>query len=548
VAICLFVLQAWLVTGTIPISHEELSTHAAVPPLELKVEGGVARAIDTCGGTSAIVYTGVRPLVVWCAGGLAWPVMIMEYMSGILYWPFQLLRPLHQGDPIAMRRTTLWVGVLTLIVLFLVVERAGGSLRAAATVLVAALQPVFVLLHSLLILFETVPPLLVLSAVLVVVRRADQNLPPTPLRAGIAGALVGLAVLGNVKAVMLVVPLLAFALLESPVLRRTSASAWLAALAAAALAASPMAISALSDPQHRFGNEIGARFAIAAARLDPRLLAVEVFYSVVMAVDPGYFLLGDLWLATLFLPALALAYSLLAVVRALRGLPHDRVAAACGALQLFYVIFVWLAYDQAIHANYAPIVCAQAASMGCLLAAIARRIGTRRRGPVLGFAAAAAIAIVSLSPNTYRRGNPRDLEISVNLDAERALGEHLRQNPDPQVAVTSYNLAGLPDAFSGKPTVRLEEALSVCQSSAEPQRCERDVVIAAIKALPDARFLVALRTTPMDEPAARRMLATMEDAARALGLRLREEARFKTRQAEAVLALIVLEPVRGPQS
>jgi hypothetical protein len=133
------------------------------------------------------------------------------------------------------------------------------------------------------------------------------------------------------------------------------------------------------------------------------------------------------------------------------------------------------------------------------------------------------------------------LAISVNLDAARALGEHLQKFPDAPVAVTSYNLAGLPDAFSGKPAIRLEQALSGCQREPEPERCERDVVVAAIKALPAARFLVPLETTPMDEPAARRMTVTMEDAARVLGLRLREEARFATRQGVPVLALIAVE-------
>jgi len=35
-----------------------------------------------------------------------------------------------------------------------------------------------------------------------------------------------------------------------------------------------------------------------------------------------------------------------AFVRALWRLPHDRIAGACGAVQLFYLLFVWLAYTQ----------------------------------------------------------------------------------------------------------------------------------------------------------------------------------------------------------
>jgi len=536
-----FAVQGWFIAGVIPLSHEELSVHPAPPSSELTIEDGVGRTVDMCAGPSRLVFTQGRPSLVLCAGGLAWPIMVMEYIGGVLYWPLQLLRPLHHGDPIALRRTALAVGIVTLGALFLLVERLGDSRRAAATVLVAAVLPLFVILHSLLILFETVPPLLIICAALIVARRPDPSAPPAPARAAAAAALVGLAVLGNVKAAVLVIPLLAFSLFESPGLRRTSARAWYAAGVAAALAVSPMVIAALADPQHRFRHQVITRVVDASARLDPRLLALEFFYLPTMTVDPRYFLDGGLWPATLLVPAAALAYSVRALIRAVRHLPHDRIAAACGALQLFYIVFVWLAYGQSIHANYGPLACAQAVSIGCAIAAVGRWMVQRGHSPLLGFAAVGAITLASVVPNTYRRGNPRDLEISNNLNAERALGEHLRYTPGGPVAVTSYNLAGIPDALTGNSALRLDVALASCQQQVDTETCERGVFVAAIEAVPAARFLVPLRTTPMDEPPVRRVMTTIEDAARVLGARLREEARFETSRGVPVLALFVVD-------
>jgi len=129
----------------------------------------------------------------------------------------------------------------------------------------------------------------------------------------------------------------------------------------------------------------------------------------------------------------------------------------------------------------------------------------------------------------------------MNLAAERALGDYLQRNPDRRVAVMSYNLEGLPDALTGRPALRLYSALIGCASVSDSERCERDVLTAMITAEPSARYLIVLRGTPMDEPPAVRALATIQEAARSLGGRVREEARFETPQGVPVLALVVVE-------
>ena len=550
VAIGLFLAQGWYLAGAQVGYNEEVVGHAAPPATELVVENHVARAINICDGHSWIAFSrGGDPHLVLCAGGLAWPILVNSYIGGVLYWPLQVLRPLHHGNLIALRRTALPIGALALLVLFLLVERLGGALCAALTVLVTAVFPAVVIMHSVLSFFELVPALLIACAALVVAQRADPRLPPTTRRAAVAGGLVGLAVFASVKAVFIGAPLLAFALFESSVLRRTSARAWFAAGLAAILMTLPMTIAAVADPYSGFGHQVGFHLAAAASKLNPHAFADAIVSALICAADLGIYLAradgsdGNLWPATLVLPAIALAYSTAAFVRALWRLPHDRIAGACGAVQLFYLLFVWLAYTQE-GGNYLAICYAQSISAACVIAAVGRTVAKRGGNPIVAVALATAITIAPLVANTYRRGDPRNLAISINLEAERALGEHLQRTPGGPVVVTSSNLVGIPEAVSGHPEMRLDDtlgrAMSDCAEQPHNDECGRDVAVAVIHAVPGARFLVPLRTSHYDKSWEDRISDTIASAARALGAQVREEAHFETRQGVPVLALLVV--------
>ena len=556
VAIGVFLAQGWYLAGAQVGYNEELVGHAAPPATEIVVEDHVARAVNICDGHSWIAFSrGGDPHLVLCAGGLAWPILVNSYIGGVLYWPLQVLRPLHHGNLIALRRTALPIGALALLVLFLLVERLGGALCATLTVVVAAVFPAVVIMHSVLTFFELVPALLIACAALVVVQRADPSLPPTARRAAAAGGLLGLAVFASIKAVFIGAPLLAFALFESPVLRRTSARAWFAAGLAAMLMILPMAIAAVADPYSGFGHQVSYRLAAVASKLNPRAFAGEIVNALISAADLGIYMAradgsdGNLWPATLVLPAIALAYSTVAFVRALWRLPHDRVAAACGAVQLFYLVFVWLAYTQE-GGNYLAICYAQSISAACVIAAVGRMVAKRGGNPMVGIALATAITIAPLVANTYRRGDPRNLAISINLEAERELGEHLQRTPGGPVIVTSTNLVGIPDAVSGLPEVRLNDALGPamgeCAEQPDNHDCGRDVIVAVINAFRQARFLIPLRTVHYDKGWEHRISDAIASAADAVGAQVREEAHFGTRQGVPVLALLVVD--RGSES
>jgi len=550
VAMAAFVVQGWLYAGAQMSWHEEIATHAAPPPLQLVLNDGKAQIVDACAGDAWIAFAGTRPQLVLCVGGLAWPIMVTPYIGGIPYWPLQLLRPLHHGHPVAMRRAALLVGVFALWILFRLVERLSTSTTAAAAVAVAAVQPAFVSIHSLLVLFESLPSLLIACAALVIASRADRSLPPTTRRAAVAGALTGLAVLANVKGAVVALPILAFALFESPSLRRTSGRAWLAAGLMALLVLAPMIVTGLADPQARFNSEVGRRFAIAASRLQPRLLAAETLNSFVFAADfPFYFDLvvggdGGFQPALVVVAGFAFFYSVYELVRALRRQAHEPVAAACGALQLFYVVFVCLAYNQTPGANYSPIIYAQIVSMGCAILAVGRAFARWANRPRLGIALMGAATVATLVINMYRRGDPRDIgAIALNLYAVEGLGEHLRSTPGGLVAVTSETLSQVPDALSGHASVCIDQALTQCSNGPDAEACELRVVTAVLDAVPNVRFLVPLLVGVVDRAPSHRIVATIEAAARARGASVREEGRFSTRAG--VPALAVLDVVPG---
>ena len=547
VAIALFVAQGWVLTNEGAVFNEELSLHAAPPSRQVVITGGTAHVVDLCGDDARLVFADRRPSTVLCVGGLAWPVLVTPYIGGVHYWPLQLLRPLHRGNPVALRRAALSIGVLGLIALFLLVERVGDPGRAAMAVCVAAVLPILLVVQTFGVLYEELPAILLITAAAVVARRPAVTAPPSGRRSFVTGAVAGLALFANIKAVIVGVPLLVIALYESAALRRTPWRAWLAAVAGGALAIAPLVIAAVVDPQQRVGREVGWRLSIAASRMDVRLVGTELFHLLVNAADFEYYLDlglgggGRLWPVTLAVPGAAFVYALASLGRALRRVPHDRVAAACGAVQLFYLVFVWFSYNQTLATNYTPVAFSFAAAIGCTAVAVAEWATRHGRRSGRWLAATLVIAVAMLAANMYRRVDLVDAPISLNAHAARELGAHLGDGSGAPIVVTSNNLVGLPEALTGRSSLRLDVALSDCGGLADEDACARGVLGATIDALPGARFLVPLRTGTVDKPLERRMLPLLESAAAATHGHLREEAHFTTRSGVPVLALLTVE-------
>ena len=182
VAIAVFVAQGWVITNELSVFHEELALYAAPPSRYVVIADGKAQVVDPCTGDNWIVFADDRPSTVLCAGGLAWPVLTAPYIGGVHYWVLQLLRPLHRGDPVAVRRSALLVGVLGLLLLFSLIERVGDPVRAALSVCVAAVLPAAILVQAVGALYEELPAVLLIAAATAIARRADVTMPPTPKR------------------------------------------------------------------------------------------------------------------------------------------------------------------------------------------------------------------------------------------------------------------------------------------------------------------------------------------------------------------------------
>jgi hypothetical protein len=544
VACTVYFVLAQVFVGTLPVWHEEIATHAMVPGTSyVRTRAGIDE-VAVCPPGTVFQFQDARPTLVLCAGGLAWPVLISSYSGGVAYWPLQLLRPFHVGDPLASRRVGVALGLVALLALFGLISRVGGTMRAAVAVLVASVLPGVVVVHSLLVLFEVGPSVLLLIAAWVIAARKDREAPLSGRRALTAGALVGLAIFGNIKALVVFVPVAALALRTSKPLRQTSARAWALGLCGLALCAAPLFVSAVLDPARGFENQLWGRLAVSSRHLELGHLAAETWNAVISAGDfLFYFALlsgedGALQPFSLLVSALAMSHSAYALVQALRGRSHDVVAAACGGLQLTYILFVWLTYETPA-ANYAPIAYAHAGSVACAIVFAGRLMKSRGFDARVGVGLAGGLTAVSLLWNDGRRGSPADfVDISVNVQAQRALAEHLERTGSKDVVTTSYNLALVPTAFTGAPTARLDVALGACRFVADPPECEVDVVLKVLRARPGARFVVPVEAGLIDEPSSRRIRETLALAARRAEGSVETEAVFKEPGGKPVLAIV----------
>jgi hypothetical protein len=549
-AISAFVLQGFWLAGTHPVWHEETATHAGPAVSQLvSVEVDAGGALPLQGSCEGAPWqrAQTRPTASLCVGGLRWPVLVAPYIGGVTYWPLQLLRPLHHGDPVALRRSGLVIGALAILVLFLLVEAVADAMTAAACAVTAATLSGFVVGHSLLVYYEFVPSLFVALAALVVARRRDPRTPPSARRLAVAGLLLGLSIATNVKGLVVAAPLVALALHRGGPLRAAGLKRLALAASFIALPLLPLLVIALADPHRGLEAQVTTRLATMAAHLHPRFFAEEVGNALIYAGDIGYYFAlanggdGGLVPAFLTLSAFAFLHSLVALFRRLTGRAHSPVAAACGALQLAYIVFVTLAYDQRPAANYAPVTYSHAVSLGCALVTVGRFLATRFQKPSSNMVmSVVALGVASALVSTFRRGDLRDTTtIAINVHAERALAAHLRTRRDTPVITTTYNLAGVLDAF-GAPTIDGQRYLAERPPMLGVRESlrERFAQLLADPARLPLRFIVPIRAGLIDEPGVPLHRAALADAARTLGWRITDEARFTSRAGVPVIALL----------
>ncbi len=453
VAVALYVALAWRQSDAFMVWDEETMVHSVPAPRVLAAEpgpGGRPRLERSCAGPGApaFVLSSGRPRLGICARGRLWPLMIAPYFSGVFYWPFGLLAPLHHDNVFALRKLTLFMGAASLLLTFLLVRRLADHRVAALVALAVGVSPCFVFLHAVLVHFETLPWALLVAALLVLSGAASTR------RLAAGGLLLGLAVLANLKTVVLIAPLAAVAWRLRARGRRVGLAQGAAAAGAALLPLVPMVVVYLLPAQGYGDKSTNWADSLASHLLEPERIVPSTRDMVLWWSNVAYYFRGFVAHARLNVVALALASAALAFVlfdaaRTLRRGAGDAVTAACGACLASYAVMVALLYDE-FPANYTPLHAAFGVTFGVAAARASAWLSHRLGRP----SAALPIAVLLIAPFVWSSAQTirtsREFHLRTNATTERALVAFLRAHPDAGASVVTVDarLAGVVDSLS----------------------------------------------------------------------------------------------------
>jgi hypothetical protein len=492
------------------------------------------------------VASEARPILSLCARGISLPVLIMPYASGVPYWHALLTWPIHHGDAFAMRRYDLLIGVLSLALLHALVRRLADDLTADVTALVLSVSSPFIILYSMLLQFEVTPWLLTMASALVALGRDK----PSPRRMGLVGALLGLALVANVKAIFFVPPVAVVAW-RTGALKGMSRGV-VAAFVAAAVCVAPLLLANQLQGGHGIEGQASTRLALLLRPASLEELGSEALNLVRFAADTGSYVeaawkpLGASGILAALVVGASAVFVVAAAVLFLLGRPVSPLAALSGMLLVLYVIVSLKLYDQRPAANYAPLQ-----GVFGVMIALALTAGGRKlvRWGALGDARRATLALalpclLCFAVNTIRRiGTADEVPLSTNAAAERRLVSWLESHPAPETTLytSTYNLAGVLDSLGhgALTTVRLDRALWCEGRDADQTRCLADrwaAILAAPGVLP-ARIVVPAVETLTDERYAMFLDPALQQAIRGLGATSVVEAAFPLGGAPDKIAL-----------
>ena len=572
-ALCFLVLGVRLSDG-LPTWHEEVSiqSNLGYRVLPDEVRGAASGTLPVgpwCGDPAPprwVVSRG-RPTLSLCVAGRSLPVMTMSYASGIFAWPFIAVEPLHHDDVFVQRKIGLVRGLLALILLFSMVRYIADDTTAGLAAFLAGVSAPFLYPHVLLFPYETLPWTLVAAAFWVWSGARElapsaprDGPPPSWSRMLTGGAILGLAVLANVKAVFIVPPLLLAAMLAGARFRRIRPAQWAALILTAIVACAPMWVFGLVDPAAGLSGQFRSRLSMLAHKARPGAMLSEARNLLTFGSDVGFYLEqvggkpGTSFIPGLVVVAPAIAWAWFCAASRIVGRPKGSMfAATCGLLLLAYYFVSLLLYDQYPSANYAPMHCvfgatyaAFAVDAGSGIASLLRRMGVVVRAAIPTAAIAAVIACVLVAA-TLRRGDPSVYMVtSINAVAERSAARYLVDHPARgEIITTSYNLAGVIDVLGA-------ERVHPIQAHILLERCrgrERDALFACVEdrlrwilghdgSLP-MRFLLPSVITGADTPLDVNgvVSAALVQAASERGLALSVETAFTTRGGDEVMRL-----------
>jgi hypothetical protein len=486
--------------------------------------------------------------------------MIAPYLAGWVYWPLVALAPLTHDDPFALRAAGLLLGLLSISLTFRVVHRLAGPAVAAVTALAAAVAPCFVLLHSTLLAFETVPWVCTMGAVsLLLGCPALRPGSPAPVpgdppavpawRAAAIGILAGAALAANAKSVLVFAVFTAVALRMGVPVRRIAPRAWAAGVGACLVPLAPM-IALLLSPVEGYGDKSsGWTRTLFAHLLEPRWLLTALRGLILMFADIGFYLGNFTPGALLHLPAAMVAVGalLFVLVDAARTLWRGKgcpVTAAAGLVVVVFTAMVTLLYDH-FPSNFTSLHTVYAAAIGVTAVRLAGALRMRARASwaIVPVAAAMLFPFAVSTADMIRLS--ADIELHTNAEAERALAATLAEaRGDRALLITGdAMIAGVPDAMTpgGVHTLRADDFFAHCQPggpSPVPAGCveERWRALLPFAVKTTAHFISPVDWSRWGSHHASYVPGLLE-AGRAMGYRVTEERTFTTPRGVPVLAL-----------
>lgn len=566
-AVALFLAVGWWLAGAHPAEHEEVSAFPHRGAQVMVFDGERMLHEPSCADPEppGWITSQVRPAQAVCMGGLTLPILIAPYASGLAHWHALLGWPLHQGDVFAMRRWNLLVGVISLVLFFMLVRRLKDPTTATVATMLVAVSPPFMVLYSLLIMFEVTPWLLTMAAVLVALGPrpppSPETRPPWRPSWGLVGVLVGLAIAANVKATFYL-PAIGLVAWRMGAFTDLGRREWATLLVGGVAGCLPLWGADMLQPASGIGSESSHRLDLLLQPTSLSEIWDEMVNLVRFGTDTGSYTqaawapLGVTGWVAAFAMGGAVAYAIGNAFTVVLRRKGDPVAAVCGLLAMGFMVISLKLYDQRPAANYAPLQGVFALILALPLVRLGRWVAAKAgsgwvaQSGRTSLLLAAVLGAVLLANGLRRMDIALDRPLPTHAAAERQLVDWLLSHPEPDTRLftTTYNLAGVLDALGHGElsTTRLENALSCGRDEACVQ--QRWTAFLKTPGLVSARIVLPTVETLTDEADALFFEPALKAAARAAGASFqREFVATAGPSATPVLALVRVDRPR-PQA
>lgn len=564
VALLLFSLFWFYLSQSLPVWLEEVSVYPATPTVSYAAPttddpGPRIEASCADSGWFHVVTSEVRPTIALCLWGRQYPLQVTSYASGIPYWVSDSLWPLHQGRVFRVRAFGLLLGFLNLLLARRLLLRFTDPVTANVAVLMLAVTPPFVVVQAMLVHFEVLPWLACAAALdqLAGCRAlrpdvGDEAQPPPTGRLLTAAALIGLALISNLKTVFLLAPMALLALRAGVRFGTITPRQWVLGSGIVALVGVPSLVGMVVDGGAGISHQFSERWQFLLAQLSPELIGAEfpnlarfwgdtlLFMAIASGNDVPTSIPGPV--ATI----LPLTYCMLACILYLVRGRGPLVPAACGALMLSFLLVSALLYVGVPKGNYGPLFAVCGIATAVTLVDAVRWLNARRGWSEARMLKVAVLVVLGAFVwSLLERGSPnRFTTMPINGAAVSALGAYLEGESDQTtpIIVTTYNLTGVPEAVTGGAVrsitayhyldegcpLGINQGIEPTPETLEAGRhCIQERLERLLAASPTAlRFVLPYLSVPVDHALAGEHGSLLRAAAQRAGRFFQEEAVF----------------------